>query len=94
MLPDAFIVERLGYAEPATQIVAGAHVVGYLGVLPEHRGKGYVGDILDEILRILALEVGAEMVRSDTDLANVPMAAAMERAGFVNFARRLVFSAA
>ncbi|GAA1982625.1 GNAT family N-acetyltransferase [Catenulispora subtropica] len=72
----------------------GAHVVGYLGVLPEHRGKGYVGDILNEILRILAIEVGAEMVRSDTDLANVPMAAAMERAGFVNFARRLVFSAA
>lgn len=71
----------------------GAHVVGYMGVLPEHRGKGYGGDILDEIVRILALEAGAEMVRSDTDLANVPMAAAMERAGFVNFARRLVFSA-
>ncbi|NUR26654.1 MAG: GNAT family N-acetyltransferase [Catenulispora sp.] len=72
----------------------GAHVVGYLGVLPEHRGRGYVSDILGEILRILALEVGVEMVRSDTDLANVPMATAMERAGFVNFARRLVFSAA
>ncbi|NUR62147.1 MAG: GNAT family N-acetyltransferase [Catenulispora sp.] len=71
----------------------GAYVVGYLGVLPEHRGKGYSGDILDEIVRILALEAGADSIRSDTDLANRPMAAAMERSGFVNFARRLVFSA-
>ncbi|MFD0636224.1 GNAT family N-acetyltransferase [Catenulispora yoronensis] len=71
----------------------GAHVVGYLGVLPEFRGNGYVGDILDEILRILVVEVGATMVRADTDLANVPMATAMERAGFLNFARRLVYSA-
>ena len=72
----------------------GAYVVGYLGVLPEHRGKGYSHDILSEIVRILALEAGAEMIRSDTDLANRPMAAAMERVGFVNFARRLVLSAA
>jgi RimJ/RimL family protein N-acetyltransferase len=71
----------------------GAYVVGYLGVLPEHRGKGYSDDILNEIVRILALEAGAELIRSDTDLANRPMAAAMERVGFVNFARRVVFSA-
>lgn len=71
----------------------GAFVVGYLGVLPEFRGRGYVGDILGEITRILAIEGGAESIRSDTDLVNVPMAAAMERAGYVNFARRLVYSA-
>lgn len=68
-------------------------VVGYLGVLPGHRGRGYVDGILAEITRILAVEAGAEVVRADTDLTNVPMAAAFERAGYRNFARRLVLSA-
>jgi RimJ/RimL family protein N-acetyltransferase len=83
--------EVVGFGLPSRN--PGFPVVGYLGVLPEHRGNGYVDDILAEITRILAIEVGAEAIRSDTDLANVPMAAAMERAGYVNFARRLVFSA-
>ncbi|MFB7662549.1 GNAT family N-acetyltransferase [Kitasatospora sp. NPDC056138] len=68
-------------------------VVGYLGVLPEQRGRGYVDEILAEITRILAVEAGAERIRADTDLANVPMAAAFERGGYRNFARRLVLSA-
>jgi RimJ/RimL family protein N-acetyltransferase len=68
-------------------------VVGYLGVVPEHRGHGYADDILAEITRILADEAGAEVIRADTDLANAPMAASFERAGYRNFSRRLVFSA-
>lgn len=50
-------------------------------------------NILGEITRILAVEAGAQSIRSDTDLTNAPMAAAMERLGYGNFARRLVFSA-
>jgi RimJ/RimL family protein N-acetyltransferase len=68
-------------------------VVGYLGVLAEHRGHGYVGDIVAEITRILVTEAGADTIQADTDLANRPMAAAFERAGYQNFARRVVLSA-
>lgn len=68
-------------------------VVGYLGVLPDHRGHGYADEILAEITRILASETDPERVRADTDLTNAPMAAAFERVGYRNNARRLVLSA-
>jgi GNAT superfamily N-acetyltransferase len=66
-------------------------VVGYLGVVPELRGHGYADDLLAEITRFLAAR-GAEQIRADTDLGNRPMAAAFERAGYRNFAIRLVLS--
>ncbi|MBV7694449.1 GNAT family N-acetyltransferase [Streptomyces sp. TRM70350] len=81
----------VGFALPSRN--TGSHVVGYLGVLPEQRGHGYVDDLLAEITRILAQEAGAEVVRADTDLTNRPMAAAFDRLGYRNFARRLVLSA-
>ncbi|MFJ1753326.1 GNAT family N-acetyltransferase [Kitasatospora sp. NPDC088134] len=68
-------------------------VVGYLGVLPEHRGRGYADEILAEITRVLAAEAAPERIRADTDLTNTPMAAAFARAGYRNSARRLVLSA-
>jgi RimJ/RimL family protein N-acetyltransferase len=68
-------------------------VVGYLGVLPEHRGYGYIDDILAELTRILAAEAQADVIHADTDLTNGPMAAAFERAGYRNTARRVVLSA-
>lgn len=68
-------------------------VVGYLGVLPEHRGHGYIDDILAEVTRILAAEARAGVIHADTDVANKPMAAAFERAGYRNIARRVVLSA-
>jgi GNAT superfamily N-acetyltransferase len=83
--------EVVGFGFPSRN--PGSPAVGYLGVLPEHRGHGYVDDILGEITRILADEVGAEAIRADTDLQSTPMAACFGRAGSRNFARRLVFSA-
>ncbi|MFG3661622.1 GNAT family N-acetyltransferase [Streptomyces sp. NPDC047706] len=80
-----------GFALPSRN--TGSHVVGYLGVLPEQRGHGYVDDLLAEITRILAEEAGADVVRADTDLTNRPMAAAFDRLGYRNFARRMVLSA-
>jgi RimJ/RimL family protein N-acetyltransferase len=62
-------------------------------VLPEHRGHGYVRDILVEVTRILVVEAGATTIRADTDLVNEPMAAAFLHVGYRNHARRLVFSA-
>ncbi|MGL5852967.1 MAG: GNAT family N-acetyltransferase, partial [Phycicoccus sp.] len=55
--------------------------VGYLAVLPEHRGRGYVDEILAFITRFHA-EQGAPRITATTDAANTPMAAAFRRAGF------------
>lgn len=83
--------EPVGFGVPSRN--SDFPVVGYLGVVPEHRGHGYVGDILAEITRVLVTEAGAETIHADTDLANQPMATAFERAGYRNFARRVVLSA-
>jgi RimJ/RimL family protein N-acetyltransferase len=68
-------------------------VVGYLGVLPELRGRGYVDEILGEITRILVQDAAATEIHADTDLANRPMAAAFDRAGYQALGHRLVLSA-
>ena len=67
--------------------------VGYLGVLPEARGRGYGAEILAEITRIHAAE-GAEKITATTDLGNLPMATGFHRAGYRNTATRVFFSAA
>lgn len=66
--------------------------VGYLGVLPSHRGQGLVDDLLGEVTRIHA-ESGAERITATTDMTNRPMAAAFDRAGYAVTEVRLVISA-
>ncbi|WP_329541060.1 GNAT family N-acetyltransferase [Streptomyces sp. NBC_01358] len=66
--------------------------VGYLGVVPELRGHGYVSEILAAITRFQAAD-GAERITATTDLGNQPMAAAFTRAGYRNTDTRLIFSA-
>ncbi|MBO0805178.1 MAG: GNAT family N-acetyltransferase [Nocardiopsaceae bacterium] len=83
--------EPVGFGIPARN--SEVPVVGYLGVLPEHRGRGYIDEILAEVTRILVTEARADVIRADTDVANKPMAAAFERAGYRNTARRVVLSA-
>ncbi|MBW4718719.1 GNAT family N-acetyltransferase [Saccharothrix obliqua] len=63
-------------------------VIGYLAVLPEHRGNGYVDDILAEGTRILDAQ-GVPRVRAATDVGNTPMANAFQRLGYVNFERAI-----
>jgi GNAT superfamily N-acetyltransferase len=102
--------ELVGFAIPSAN--NGGPVVGYLGVLPEHRGHGHSDDLLAEITHVLAEliqrdelrangirangiranGIGADRIRADTDLTNKPMAAAFERAGYRNFAVRMVAS--
>ncbi|MFF4618210.1 GNAT family N-acetyltransferase [Nonomuraea jabiensis] len=67
-------------------------VVGYLGVVPEQRGHGYAIDLLNELTRIHARH-GARHIDADTDADNTPMADAFRRAGYTNFAIRMVHSA-
>jgi RimJ/RimL family protein N-acetyltransferase len=63
-------------------------IIAYLAVLPEHRGRGYIDDILAQGTRILA-EQDVPHIRASTDLGNVPMANAFQRAGYVNFEREI-----
>lgn len=55
--------------------------VGYLAVLPEHRGQGHVDDLLAWITRFHA-RAGAPRITATTDAINTPMAAAFTRAGY------------
>jgi RimJ/RimL family protein N-acetyltransferase len=66
--------------------------VGYLGVVPELRGRRYVDDILAEITRFHAA-AGARRIGATTDVTNAAMAAAFERAGYRGHGIRLVLSA-
>jgi RimJ/RimL family protein N-acetyltransferase len=82
-LPDG---EPVGFVTPARNNYN--PVIGYLAVLPAHRGQGYIDAILAEGTRILAAQ-GVPRIRAATDLGNVPMARAFERAGYVNFERAI-----
>ncbi|GAA3242006.1 GNAT family N-acetyltransferase [Streptomyces lavendulae] len=63
--------------------------VGYLGVVPEQRGKGLIDEVLGEITRFHAA-AGAGRITATTDTVNVPMAAAFDRAGYEVTEIRLV----
>lgn len=65
--------------------------VGYLGVLPDHRGQGLVDDLLGEVTRIHAA-AGAERITATTDMTNLPMAAEFDRAGYQVTEIRLVLA--
>ncbi|WP_328651440.1 GNAT family N-acetyltransferase [Micromonospora sp. NBC_00330] len=78
--------EPVGFVVPARN--AYHPVIAYLGVVPEHRGHGYVDGLLAEGTRTLAAE-DVPRIRAATDLGNVPMAKAFARAGYVNFERAI-----
>jgi GNAT superfamily N-acetyltransferase len=81
--------EPIGFVFPARNSYGA--IIAYLGVLPAHRGNGYVHEILAEGTRILAAR-DVPRIRASTDLANVPMAEAFTRAGWANFERALNMS--
>ncbi|WP_228648335.1 GNAT family N-acetyltransferase [Microtetraspora sp. AC03309] len=63
-------------------------IIAYIGVLPAYRGNGHIGDLLAEGTRILAAQ-DVPRIRASTDVGNVPMARAFQRAGYVNFQREI-----
>jgi RimJ/RimL family protein N-acetyltransferase len=72
--------EPVGFVIPAHN---GYHpIIAYLGVVPAHRGNGYIGEILAEGTRVLAA-TDVDRIRASTDLGNVPMARAFHRAGWL-----------
>jgi RimJ/RimL family protein N-acetyltransferase len=63
-------------------------IIAYIGIVPAHRGRGHIDDLLAEGTRILAAE-DVPRIRASTDVGNVPMAAAFARAGYHTFERQL-----
>ncbi|MFG3380113.1 MULTISPECIES: GNAT family N-acetyltransferase [unclassified Streptomyces] len=66
----------------------GGPCIGFIGVVPEQRGRGYSLDLLAECTHFLA-ERGAQLVKGATDQANVPMARNFARAGHPVVAERI-----
>lgn len=67
--------------------VPSSAVIGYVGVVPEMRGRGY-GEALLARGTATLLQAGATAIRADTDIHNTPMANAFRRAGYRQFATR------
>ncbi|MFD9034027.1 GNAT family N-acetyltransferase [Streptomyces sp. NPDC059567] len=80
--------EPVGFVVPARNNYH--HTIAYIGVLPAHRGKGYIDDILAEGTRVLAGQ-DVPRIRAATDLGNVPMANAFARTGYATFERAINF---
>lgn len=80
VLPDGTVV---GFVIPARNNYN--PIISYIGVLPEHRGHGYIDDLLAVGTRILARHE-VPLVRAATDFGNVPMARAFARAGYAHTA--------
>jgi GNAT superfamily N-acetyltransferase len=66
-------------------------VVGYLGVLPALRGRGYINDLVAHATRFHAGR-GEPRIAATTDTTNRPMAAAFEHAGYRACGIRYVLS--
>ncbi len=89
---------RLGY-DRAGEVVGitvptrnhGGPVIGYVGVVPEQRGRRYADDLLAEATLRLAGEP-ERAIGADTDLGNAPMAASFARAGYPVVRTRLVLT--
>lgn len=65
--------------------------IGYIAVVPEHRGHGYAYDLLAESTHLLASE-GADRIVAGTDVTNTPMAAAFAKARYPVTEHRIDFT--
>jgi RimJ/RimL family protein N-acetyltransferase len=63
-------------------------IIAYLGVVPAHRGHGYIHDVLAAGTSLLAVQ-NVPRIRAATDVGNAPMAAAFARAGYITFGRQI-----
>jgi RimJ/RimL family protein N-acetyltransferase len=82
-LPDG---EPVGFVIPAHN--GYNPIIAYLAVVPAHRGRGHIDEILAEGTRLLA-EQDVPRIRAATDVGNAPMAAAFDRAGYAVFERQI-----
>ena len=81
--------EPVGFVTPARNDYN--PIIGYLAVLPGHRGNAYIDEILAEGTRILGAQ-DVPRIRAATDVGNIPMANAFQRLGYVNFERTITMT--
>jgi RimJ/RimL family protein N-acetyltransferase len=84
--PRSWWLTAYDHADRLVGFVVPAHhhadpLIAYVGVVPEHRGKGYAHDLLVEATHRL-VEHGVDRIVAGTDVTNTPMAAAFTRAGY------------
>ncbi|WP_418959705.1 GNAT family N-acetyltransferase [Streptomyces tritici] len=88
------IAELPGTGEPVGFVIPARNnyhpIIAYIGVLPAHRGKGYIDEVLREGTAVLAAQ-DVPRIRAATDVGNVPMARAFARAGYTAFERAVDF---
>lgn len=71
--------ELVGLSVPGRNY--GDPLIGYIGVVPEHRGHGYSYDLLVEATHMLADE-GVDRIVAGTDVTNTAMAATFAKVGY------------
>ena len=71
--------EPVGYVAVVRDEEWGA-TIGHVGITPEHRGNGYIHDLLEAGNRV-GRRSGIATMLSDVDVLNSPMIEAMQRAG-------------
>ncbi|MCM3141611.1 GNAT family N-acetyltransferase [Brevibacillus sp. MER 51] len=81
--------ELIGFLMPT--VSPAFATIGYIGVLPEQRGHGYIDQLLKQATDVL-VQAGETYIRADTDIKNTPMAKAFLRAGYHQFASRQEFT--
>jgi hypothetical protein len=96
---------RLVYDKPSGELVGlvmpaeppAFLTIFYVGVVLQMRDRGYVDDLLAAgtatLLEARKRDRNEKPLQADTDVANAPMAAAFERAGWVRFAGRCEYGA-
>ena len=72
--------DAVGYVAVSSFDDEGTATIAHIGVMPRHRGNGYVNDLL-AAGTAAARTAGFTRILSDVDVLNAPMLAAMERAG-------------
>ena len=87
---DMWLIGYLGN-EPAGYVAVGSNeewgsTINHIGVVPEHRGNGYIDDLI-AAGTAAAQEQGITSMLSDVDVVNAPMVNAMRRAGHREDAR-------
>jgi RimJ/RimL family protein N-acetyltransferase len=78
--------EAIGFILPTASADMGT--IGYVGVLPAHRGHGYIDPLIAHATRVLRQAKFTRLI-ADTDHSNKPMARAFERNGWLRFGERL-----
>jgi len=63
-------------------------IIAYLGVVPAHRGHGYIRELLAVGTSLLAAQ-NVPRIRAATDVGNAPTATAFAHAGYVTFERQI-----